>query len=149
MQSIYDPATLHEFISRIDKLTPTSQRQWGKMDVAQMMAHCCVPIESALGDTTIKTPLMGRIMGPIFKSVVTNEKPFKNNSPSMNEFIITDTRDFNKEKTRLSILITRLSNSGADALHNRRHPFFGKLTSGEWSNAMVKHLDHHLRQFGV
>jgi len=25
----------------------------------------------------------------------------------------------------------------------------GKLTAVEWSNMLYKHLDHHLRQFGV
>jgi len=29
------------------------------------------------------------------------------------------------------------------------HPFFGSLTPHAWSRGMFKHLDHHLRQFGV
>ena len=29
------------------------------------------------------------------------------------------------------------------------HPFFGAMTSEEWSVLMYKHLDHHLRQFGA
>ncbi|MFD1127776.1 DUF1569 domain-containing protein [Paenibacillus provencensis] len=28
------------------------------------------------------------------------------------------------------------------------HPFFGKLTSEEWSIGLYKHLDHHLKEFG-
>jgi hypothetical protein len=34
-------------LSRIDKLQPTSQRYWGKMDVAQMLAHCSAGIDMA------------------------------------------------------------------------------------------------------
>jgi hypothetical protein len=29
------------------------------------------------------------------------------------------------------------------------HPMFGKMTADQWGRSMWKHLDHHLRQFGV
>ncbi len=33
-------------IERINKLTRESERQWGKMDVAKMLAHCNVAYET-------------------------------------------------------------------------------------------------------
>jgi hypothetical protein len=32
---------------------------------------------------------------------------------------------------------------------NEKHPVFGKLTKEQWSKATWKHIDHHLKQFGV
>ena len=29
------------------------------------------------------------------------------------------------------------------------HPMFGKLSKKQWSDLLVKHFDHHLKQFGV
>jgi hypothetical protein len=29
------------------------------------------------------------------------------------------------------------------------HPFFGKMSAKEWATIAHKHMDHHLRQFGV
>jgi hypothetical protein len=29
------------------------------------------------------------------------------------------------------------------------HPFFGQMSRTEWGRLTWKHLDHHLRQFGV
>lgn len=29
------------------------------------------------------------------------------------------------------------------------HPIMGSYTPAEWGKGMYKHLDHHLRQFGV
>jgi hypothetical protein len=29
------------------------------------------------------------------------------------------------------------------------HPFFGPLKAEQWAILMYKHVDHHLRQFGV
>jgi hypothetical protein len=32
---------------------------------------------------------------------------------------------------------------------NFKHPFFGPMTAEEWGIISYKHLDHHLKQFGV
>jgi hypothetical protein len=149
MKSIYEPSTLQELLDRIDKLHPDTQRLWGKMDVAQMMAHCSSAIEIAIGDRVGKSTLMGTLVGRFAKSIITNEKPFKKNLPTAPDFVVVDSKDFNKEKVRLTVMLKRLSSGGADAMHNRKHHFFGRLTSHEWSNSMYKHMDHHLRQFGV
>lgn len=149
MNSIYEPATIQELTHRIDTLKPGSQRQWGKMDVAQMLAHCSIPLEVALGERIGQRTLMGRIFGRFAKSIVTNEAPFKQGLPTNPDFIIPDQRDFSVEKQRLKNVLNRFSTAGAAKMENRKHPFFGILTAKEWSNAMVKHIDHHLRQFGV
>jgi hypothetical protein len=38
MKNIYNHLDMEEILNRIDKLSPNSQPQWGKMDVAQMLA---------------------------------------------------------------------------------------------------------------
>ena len=40
MQTLFDPAARKAIIDRLAALPPTAVRQWGKMDVAQMLAHC-------------------------------------------------------------------------------------------------------------
>jgi hypothetical protein len=149
MKNIYEPATLGEITQRIDTLTPDTQRQWGTMDVAQMMAHCCNTLEVALGDKLPKGSFMGKIFGRFVKGVITSEKPFKPGMPTDKSFIVKDARDFSKEKNKLIHLVTRLSTGGPSSMLNRKHPFFGPMTPHEWSNSTYKHIDHHLRQFGV
>ena len=41
---------------RIGTLTPQSPRLWGKMDVAQMLAHCAEVLEVANGKALDNTP---------------------------------------------------------------------------------------------
>ena len=149
MNSIYEPATLKELTERLNKLTPFSQRLWGKMDVAQMMAHCSALIEMALGDKMTKAGFMEKLIGKFVKPMITNEKPFKQNMPTGSTFLIADSKDFDTEKSRLAILLKRFSTGGPEYMHRRKHSFFGSLTSKEWSNSTMKHLDHHFRQFGV
>jgi len=149
MKDIYEPAVLQEINDRIDRLKPSTRHQWGSMDVAQMLAHCSAPIEIALGDRQVKTPLFAKLMGPLIKGVITSEKPFKQSLPTDKNFIVSDSRDFDAEKIKLKGLVRRLSEGGAALMKGRRHNFFGKLTPEEWSTSTYKHLDHHFRQFGV
>ena len=148
MESIYESSTVQAFTKRINTLKPDAQRQWGKMNVAQMLAHCAIPMEIALGERLGKKTIMGMLIGRFAKSVVTNEKPFKQSLPTNPDFIVTEEKDFSVEKQRLVNVLNRFSQA-SDKMDNRKHPFFGPLTKQEWSNATVKHIDHHLRQFGV
>ena len=40
MKNLFEPATVEEVKQRMAQLRPDSERQWGKMNVAQMVAHC-------------------------------------------------------------------------------------------------------------
>ena len=76
MKNLFERETVDEVVSRIDNLQPASQRQWGKMDVAQMMAHCSAALDMASGRLNPPRPLIGLLIGPFFKSIYSNEKPF-------------------------------------------------------------------------
>jgi hypothetical protein len=73
----------------------------------------------------------------------------RRNSPTARELIITGDPDFAKERARLSELIDLLVAAAPAGCTSHPHPFFGRLKPDEWGILMYKHLDHHLRQFGV
>jgi len=81
--------------------------------------------------------------------VFRNEDPLRKNSPTAKSLIVTDQRDLGKERERLSGLIDKFAAGGPAKCTKNPHSFFGRLTPEEWSILMYKHLDHHLRQFGV
>jgi hypothetical protein len=149
MQNLFQPEAAAQVISRIDKLQPTTQHQWGKMDVAQMMAHCSATLDMASGRVVVPRLLIGRILGPFVRSIFTNEKPFSKNSPTDKKFVIADKRDFAREQERLKLNVRQFHEGGEAQCTKHPHPFFGSITSQEWATGMYKHLDHHLRQFGV
>ncbi|HEX8459940.1 MAG TPA: DUF1569 domain-containing protein [Segetibacter sp.] len=149
MKTLFQPIILREIKQRVENLQPTSQRQWGKMNVAQMMAHCNAAFEVANGEKFPPRMFIGRLLGPLLKPVLTNDKPLKRNTPTEKTFVFTDQRDFDTEKTKLMSSIDRFSSGGEAKVTRHPHPFFGKLTPDQWSSGMFKHLDHHLKQFGV
>jgi Protein of unknown function (DUF1569) len=148
MKSLFEAQAVDEVISRVNKLQPSTVRLWGKMDVAQMMAHCSAGFDMASGRLIRPRPLIGRLIGPFFKSIYSNDKPFSRNTPTDDKLRISGERDFGREKEQLKVLIRQFRDGGEAQCTTHPHPFFGTLTPREWGIGMYKHLDHHLRQFG-
>jgi transposase InsO family protein len=73
----------------------------------------------------------------------------RRNSPTTKDLLIHDDRSLESETARLRQLIDRFAKGGPAGCTTHPHSFFGPLTPVEWSALMYKHLDHHLRQFGV
>jgi hypothetical protein len=148
MKNLFSQSDAAVIINRIENLRADSPRQWGKMNVAQMLAHCQVPFEVFFGEKKQKRGLMGILFGALAKRKMLQDGTFSKNLPTAKDFIIADEREFEKEKLQLINTIKRFT-STADAHTIQQHPFFGKMSGNEWSVLAYKHLDHHLTQFGV
>ncbi len=150
MKDLFEATTANEIRERIGRLCATSQPQWGKMTAPQAMAHCSVVMEWAVGDKVEPRMFLGRIFGPLAKSqVLKDEKPMGRNAPTAKSLVVADERDLGKECARLSALIERFSTGGPQGCTKNPHTFFGQMKPEEWAQLMYKHVDHHLRQFGV
>lgn len=147
IKNLFDPAVKQELINRINTLTPESKRKWGKMDAAQMMAHLQAPMGVALGTHPLKgNPLLKMIM-PLFKKALYDEKPWKQGLPTAKSFVTTgEPKNFDEEKRKLLEMLNHFSENN---MISEDHPVFGKLSKEQWSKATWKHFDHHLRQFGA
>ncbi len=149
MKSLFDKNSYDEIVERMNKLDPASQRKWGKMEVSQMLAHCKAAFSVPLSEKKMPRMLLGLMVGWMIKSKLYNDSPWKQNLPTAPNFKISDVRNFESEKQELSDLISRFYSLGPDKVGNFPHPMFGTFTKEQWGQAMYKHLDHHLTQFGV
>jgi hypothetical protein len=150
MKNLFEPASVNEITGRIERLSPGSERQWGKMNVAQMLTHCSAAIGMAEGNVTPKRILLGRLLGPLAKnSLILKGEPMRRDSMTEKSLLVTDERDFLVERQRLNESIVRFASGGPGICTRHPHFFFGPLTPVEWAALMYQHLDHHLRQFGV
>ncbi len=150
MKNLFEPSTVTEVRSRIAQIKPDSQPQWGAMNAAQAFAHCSAAVEWAVGDTVPPRMFVGSIIGKIIKPMVLkDDAPMRRNSPTAKTLVVADQREFASEQDRLRALVDRFVANGPAGCARSSHSFFGRLTPGEWAILMYKHLDHHLRQFGV
>lgn len=149
MQSLFDSNTYNQIIDRLNKLSPTSTAQWGKMNVAQMLAHCKEAFKVPLSDKKMPRIFLGVLIGWMIKPKLYNESPWKQNLPTAPNFIIKDERDFEKEKQQLVAMINQFHHAGPGNVGKYPHPMFGTFTPEQWGQSMYKHVDHHLMQFGA
>jgi hypothetical protein len=148
--NLFDPAGLESAVQRVQALTPESQPQWGKMGVAAMLAHLNVAYEM-LYETKHKRPnaLVRFLLTTFLKGKVVGPTPYPRNAPTAPQFKIAESRDFMTERNRLVAYMRRMFDEGSVRFEGRESASFGPLTASEWNVMFSKHLDHHLRQFGV
>lgn len=149
MKNIFKSMHSEEVLKRIDQLTPYAQPQWGKMNVAQMLAHCSAFQDIAMGNSFPPRGWLGKLVGRFAKPIMYNDKTLPRNMSTIPTILIEDDRDFEREKELLKEKIILFQNNGPEKCTTHPHPFFGKLTSEQWGIGVYKHLDHHLTQFGV
>ncbi|MFN8297940.1 MAG: DUF1569 domain-containing protein [Chitinophagales bacterium] len=140
-----------QLTARIEKLTPESKALWGKMSVNQMLAHMNDAFRIALGMKAAVDKsnfFWNKIAFPVAVYVLPG---FPKSSPTAKELNQlqegTAARDFYTE-AGFAIKMMEVFNEREES-KLKPHPMFGKLSKQQWSDLLVKHFDHHLKQFGV
>ena len=149
MESLYTNKGFEQMRQRIHRLLPDTPQHWGKMNVAQMFAHVQVPLEVALGRHDLPKSFFMKLFGPMMGKRLLSDKPTPKNQPTASTMRMTTPKNFAEEKIKLLNILHEFTERGKANQLPERHPYFGKFTADDWSRFQVKHLDHHLRQFGV
>lgn len=146
-KTLYDSEDYQEALGRIDELSADSTPEWGKMSVGQMLAHCAEVTEVYNGKPLEGTPFYVKLMKGLIRKVVVAPKAFQKKLASHPQYIHTESRDFETEKVRLLSALEKFK--AEEQQPNPKHALLGTLTNEEKGWSAWKHLDHHLRQFGV
>ena len=149
MKSLFEQEAAAELQHRLSGLEQDARPGWGKMDVAQMLAHCSAGLDMAAGRIHPKGTFLGKLIGRRMRPLYSSDKPMGKNSPTARELIMVEDRKFLDEKQHLAELINSFHDGGPAGCTTSPHPFFGPLTPEEWGKGMYKHIDHHFRQFGI
>lgn len=149
MKNLFQPGVKEEIIARIQSIDTNDQPLWGKMNVAQMLAHCLKPLTLVMGETFMPRPgFFMRLMGGMIKKSLISPKPYKRSLPTSPSFLTHEIAfDFSESKQLLLDAVQRFV-SKQDSVADFDHPLFGKMSKDEWGFSQYKHLDHHLQQFG-
>ncbi len=147
MKSLFEKANYEDILARIDSLNDSKVGKWGKMNVGQMVWHCQVPLKVAIKNKPTKKA--GNILIKwFFKKSLYNEKPWRKNLPTTSFARATEEKNFEEERKILQKLVSDFYLL-KDKTDWNPHPIFGEFTPDQWGAMQYKHLDHHLRQFGV
>ncbi len=149
--SFLNPTDHAALLTRIAQLTPETPRQWGTMSAHQMLVHCTDQIRVSTGLKPLKSLSIPKFLRPLMKwFFITRTDGFKPNMRTMKELdanaAMTTPTEFTADRAALLALLDPARYATTPGVD---HPLFGYLPSAEFGNITWKHLDHHLRQFGV
>ncbi|MDO7884092.1 DUF1569 domain-containing protein [Hymenobacter cheonanensis] len=145
-----DPSDNKALVSRLFRLMPDAQRRWGTMTAGQMLVHCADQLRVSRGEKPVASLRVPGLLKPLLKwYFVTRLTQFKPGMKTLYELDaqsgMTPPVSFATDHATLLRLLAPAGYrpGGID------HPLFGHLSAQEFGEITWKHLDHHLRQFGV
>ena len=148
MPTLFDKPTQDEMLARVSKLSATSQRQWGKMNVSQMMKHMskafALPVTKEHPE---KESLYYLMANPVSRWLMFDVLPWPHGLlPAPAAIRVKEDPDFEYSKAEFLSSINKFLSATE---FPGSHPVFGSMDKENWGKLMSTHLDHHLRQFGV
>ena len=147
MRSLFHARRRADLSVRLSRLTPHARPRWGRMDARQMLAHLNDGFSLASGQLATRRRRTWLGIPPI-NYLIACVLPFPRNAPTPRELIARPPDEWDTEMTRLQGNIERFTSDTRDRRWPE-HPFFGRLPAWAWGVLGYRHLDHHLKQFGV
>ena len=147
-KTIDDSAGMADVLQRLSQLSEKSTRLWGTMAVNEMLWHCRAQLVLALGEKLTRNANGLLSMWP-FNRLAIHVVSWKQNLRTAREMNVkkegNEAADFRTEREVLVGYLQKVKH----APDLEPHPLLGNLSRSDWGYLIYKHIDHHLRQFGV
>ena len=135
-----------EILRRLGRLTPETRPGWGGLTAPRLLCHLADQLRVAMGEISV-VPTDTLLSRTLLKWLVVytplKAPPGKVKAPP--EMLRSSPGGWASDLERCRGLIGRVGTAPVSAVH----PTFGRLTPDGWGRLGWKHLDHHLRQFGL
>jgi hypothetical protein len=147
MHSVWNESDRRGLLQRMRKMTPPRAPLWGTMNAEQMVEHVTAHLKLALGDIESR-PRSSWISRWPMRPLLIYWLPWPKGAPTapeLRQFTATDWDESRRRFKRTFDLVAERGPRGSFA----PHPLFGNLSPRAWGVLMYRHIDHHLRQFGL
>lgn len=147
MASIWNDADRAEVVTRMWALTPAHTAKWGKLAVAGMLAHLNDSTRLATGDLVAGGKAPAILKWAPVRYLLVHKLPIPKGAPTSPDLLARcGAADLAQEQQAFVTLMDALARCQTLA---PAHPAFGPMTRHDWGALIHKHVDHHLKQFGV
>lgn len=147
MPTLFDPSARGKIVSRLSNLTSDRRPLWGRLDAARVQTHLSDQLRMAVGDV-ICQPKNTPFRYPVLRELIVYVLPWPKGAPTAPELLATAPAEFEADRQTLLQLIERVGTRKPEESFGD-HPAFGRLSRRAWGVLAWRHLDHHLRQFGL
>jgi len=133
-------------LGRLARLRPDTKPAWGTLDAPRLLCHLGDSMRVALGELPAvpRHSWLTRTLGRLVV-VHTGFEPPRGKVQTAPEMLTSKPASWQADLDACRQLAARIGSGAASA----EHPTFGRLTPEEWGKLCWKHINHHLRQFGV
>ena len=146
-KTIFDDAARAALVKRLGNLRPDSPRKFGTMSPNQMMCH----LEDAVVCATGKKPsrfYKSMAANPLVRWLAIYWMPWPKGVRTAREYQETQPGEFDADRQRLISVLNEAGTRGAQAAWST-HPAFGDIGGRHYGALIHRHVDYHLKQFGV
>jgi hypothetical protein len=151
MRSLSTPGVAGDLELRLARLTPETTRQWGTLTSHELICHLADSFRAMLGEREV-SPVASSWLYRTAVRLIALHAPvrFPRDVPTRPE--VDPHRagsapvSFDADRRDLIELLRRFA---APEARYATHPIFGVLTRNECLVWGYRHVDHHLRQFGL
>jgi hypothetical protein len=147
-RTIFDATSRQQLLDRVARLRPDSARRWGRMTPNEMMCHLEDSVRVATGEAPAKSR-PSFMSNPVLRTLIIHYVPWpKGRAKTVPEMQATQPSEFEADRQRLQAWLSKAGERGA-AARWATHPAFGKMSGRDYGVLIYRHVDYHLRQFGV
>jgi hypothetical protein len=148
MRSFWQQDAREEAVARLERLAPDAPAAWGRFDAPRMVVHLTDALRMTFGDLPTQPRNFPLLRTFPLKQLVIYVLPFPRGAPTARELLERVPGDWASERRECRALIERFATERRDR-DWPTHPAFGRLDAQGWGVLACRHVDHHLRQFGV
>lgn len=147
MGTLFDAKDRQAILTRLARLTPDARPLWGRFTPAAMVCHVAAGVGQGLGEIDLGPPRGALTHWPL-NWLVIHVIPFPRNAAAAPEMLARVPSSWDADVAALRGMIERYGEQ------DPRKPWpasrvFGRISGRSWGVLQYKHLDHHLRQFGL
>jgi hypothetical protein len=148
MGTLFDTRDRGTILARISALRPDRSPLWGRFTAPEMVCHVSCGLRQALGEYEARQRT-GPLSHAPLNWLVIHVLPWpKGRAKSPREFLAVRPTTWGADVDALRDLVERFGACGPEAGWPPS-PVFGRISGRSWGVLQYRHLDHHLRQFGV
>ena len=152
MVSLLDPDARRSVEARVHRLRPDSARRWGKMTPHQAICHLSDAFRMSLNEREVApAPMAAK---PLIRFValwlpMPWPRGVIRTVPEVEQGVGgTPPGEFERDRAELLGLMSRFCAPGPGQRCST-HPVLGAMSTAAWGRWGYRHMDHHLRQFGL
>lgn len=148
MRNLLNPKNRQQILDRIGDLEPDLPPLWGRMNAPRMVVHLCDQMRLTLGGVEV-APIPSYARYPVMRELLLYVLPWpKGKVRGPREAFVTKPGEWEEGVATLVDLIHRYVEEDPFPTYPN-HPIFGRMGRRDWGVLCYRHIDHHLRQFGV